>query len=57
MSHYLRAPALSWNALLNMTKVELGLISDAGIYLFLKKVLEVELLAFLRGIVKPSISI
>ena len=23
MSHYLRAPAFSWNALLNMTKVEL----------------------------------
>ena len=37
MIHYLRAPALSWNALLNMTKVELELISDADIYLFFEK--------------------
>ena len=33
-SHYLSAPALSWDAMLNMTKVEIDLISDAHMYLF-----------------------
>ena len=33
-SHYLSAPALSWNAMLNVTKVELELISDAEMYIF-----------------------
>ena len=28
-SHYLSTPALSWDAMLNMTKVDLKLISDA----------------------------
>ena len=36
-SHYLSAPALSWDTILNMTKVELELISDADIYLSFKK--------------------
>ena len=36
-SHYLRAPALSWNVMLNMTKVELELISDADLCSFFKK--------------------
>ena len=27
-SHYLSAPVLSWDAMLNMTTVELGIISD-----------------------------
>ena len=35
--HYLSAPALSWNVMLNMTKVELELSSDAEIYLFFEK--------------------
>ena len=34
-SYYLSAPALSWDAMLNMTKVELGLISDVDIHLFI----------------------
>ena len=33
-SHYLSAPALIWDAMLNMTKVELELISDTDMYLF-----------------------
>ena len=33
-SHHLREPALSWDAMLNMTKVKLNLISDVDIYLF-----------------------
>ena len=39
-SHYLSAPALSWNAMLNMTKSELELIPDAHIYLIFEKRLE-----------------
>ena len=31
------APALSWDAMLNMTKVELEIISDADMYLFFEK--------------------
>ena len=37
--HYLSTPALSWDAMLNITKVELELISDAGKYLFFEKVM------------------
>ena len=37
LSHYLSAPALSWDGMLNMTKVELELISDADSYLFFEK--------------------
>ena len=35
--YYLSAPALSWDAMLNMTKVDLELISDADLYLFSEK--------------------
>ena len=38
-SHYFYTPALSWEAVIYMTKVELELITDAGTYLFFKKVL------------------
>ena len=37
LSHYLIAPALSWNAMLNMTTVEFELISDGDMYLFFEK--------------------
>ena len=36
-SHYLSPPALIWDAMLNMTKVELEFISDPDMYLFLEK--------------------
>ena len=35
--HYLSAPALSWDAMLSMTKVEPELISDGDKYLFFEK--------------------
>ena len=54
---FLSEPTLSWDAMLNITKGELQLISDVNMYLFFKKVLEEELLTFLRDIVKPTISI
>ena len=37
LNHYLSAPALSWDPMPNMTKVELELTSDADIYLFFEK--------------------
>ena len=36
-SHYSHAPGLRWDAVLNMTKFELELISDADMYLFFEK--------------------
>ena len=36
-SHYLSAPTLSWDAMLNMTKMELELIPDPGMYIFFEK--------------------
>ena len=37
LSHYLSAPALSWDAILNMTKIKLEFISDSDIYIFFEK--------------------
>ena len=54
---FLSEPALSWDAMLNITKGELELISNVNMYLFFRKVLEEEFLTFLRDIVKPTISI
>ena len=57
-SHYLSAPALSWDAILSMIKVEFELISDADIFnCLLEKALKVEFLTFLRDISKPAINI
>ena len=36
-SHYLSAPALNWGEMLNMTKVELELITDPDMYTFVEK--------------------
>ena len=36
-SHYLSAPTLSRDAMLNMTKVELELIADLDMYLFFEE--------------------
>ena len=35
--HYLSASALSWDAVLNMTKVEPELITDPNMYIFFEK--------------------
>ena len=35
--HYLSAPSLSWDAMLNITKVELALITDPDMYIFFEK--------------------
>ena len=36
-SHYLSAPALSWDAMLKMIKIELELILDLDMYIFFEK--------------------
>ena len=51
LSQYLSTPGLSCDAMLNMTKLELELILDSAMYLFL------EFLTFLRDTVKVTISI
>ena len=35
--HYFSNPALSWDAMLKMTEIELALISDIEIHLFIEK--------------------
>ena len=35
--HYFSSPGLSWNAMLKMTKIELDLISDIDMHLFIEK--------------------
>ena len=37
VSHYFRAPALNWNAMLNLEKVELALISYVDLFLFFEE--------------------
>ena len=37
LSHYLSTPALSWDVMLNITKVELKLIPDPDIYTLFEK--------------------
>ena len=36
-SHYLSVPALNWDAMFNMTKVEVKLIPDPDMYIFFEK--------------------
>ena len=36
-SYYLSTPALSWDAMLNMTEVELKIIPDPDMYIFYEK--------------------
>ena len=48
--------SLSWVAMVNMTKIELELISDADIQLSLEKTTEKEFLKFLRDIAKSILS-
>ena len=35
--HYFSCPGLSWNAMIEMTRIELKLISDIDMYLFVEK--------------------
>ena len=37
IAHYLSTPELNWDAMLKMTKIELELIPDPNMYIFLEK--------------------
>ena len=49
------AQGLSLDTMLKMTKIKLKLIPDLDMYIFLRKVQEVEFLIFLIDIAKPTI--
>ena len=51
-SHY-----LSWDAVLNKTKIKLELISDLDMYIFFEKGMIAEFLIFLIDAVKPIIGV
>ena len=58
LSHYLGTLALRWDAMLNMPKVEWRLGEYPDMYLFsVKSKRGREFLAFLRDIIKPTVSI
>ena len=58
MKKYLSQPGLSWNAILEMTKIKLELITDCDMYIFFeKKEQESEFLIFIIIIVKSTINI
>ena len=56
-SHYLSAPALSWDAILNMTKWNSNLFQILICTYSLKKAREAEFLIFIIYIVRPTIDI
>ena len=37
LCHYFSSPGFSWDAMLKMTKIELDLISDIDMYVFIEK--------------------
>ena len=51
------APALSWDSMLIMTKVNLKLIPDPDMYIFFEKGTRGGVPIFLMDIVKPAIGI
>ena len=56
-SHYLSAPALSRDVMLNTTKVELELISDADMHLLFEKDMRSGVSCITKDTVKPTTSI
>ena len=52
--HYFSSPGLSWNAMLKMTRIELELISDIGMYLFIEKEMRVGISYFAKRLSKAN---
>ena len=52
LCHYFSRPGLSWDAMLEITKIELELISDIDMYLFIEKESEEVFLTLLKDILK-----
>ena len=58
LKKYLSPPGLSWNAILEMTKIKLELITNCDMYRFFeKKEQEFEFLIFLIIIVNSTINV
>ena len=55
--HYFSSPGLSWDEMLKMTGIELKLISDIDMYLFIEKGIVEVFLTLLKDIVKQIINI
>ena len=56
LSHYLRVPVLNRDAMINMTKAKIEVISETEVYLFLEEGIRGRVLTFLGDIVKPETS-
>ena len=56
-SHYLSVPVLSWDTMLNITKVETELILDADLYLYFHKGMGTVIFNILKDIVTTTINI
>ena len=54
--HYFSSPGLSWNAMLKMTGIELELISDIDMHLFIEKGMRVVFHIFPKDIPKQTIN-
>jgi len=54
--HYLSSPGLSWDAMLKMTKINLDLISDIDMQLFIEKGMRGGILISRIDMLKPTIS-
>ena len=56
-THYLSAPALSWDGMLSMTEFDLDLISDVDTYLFFEKAWGAVFHIFLKDNAKQTTNI
>ena len=54
--HYFSSPGFSWDARLKITRIELELISDIDIYLFVEKGIREVFLTLLKDIVEQIIN-
>ena len=53
LSHYFSAQALTWDAMVNMTKIELEVISKSDMPLIFEKSMRGGVIKFLKDIIKP----
>ena len=54
--HYFSSPGLSWDAMLKMTGIELEVITDIDMHLFIEKGMRRGILTLLKNIVKQIIN-
>ena len=56
LCHYFSSPGLSWGAMLKMTGIELEVITDIDMHLFIEKGMRRGILTLLKNIVKQIIN-